>query len=60
MLIAGVETNIYEEIKLSEHVSEEEWETIKPSRSDRRESIITYMKVNFLYVYGFFVSSVCC
>lgn len=48
MLIAGVETNIYEEIKLSEHVSEEEWETIKPSRSDRRESIITYMKVNFL------------
>ncbi|XKL59990.1 hypothetical protein PGB90_001006 [Kerria lacca] len=44
VLLSGLERNFFEELKLSEHVSEEEWETIKPSKSDRRESIITYMK----------------
>lgn len=49
VLLSGLERNFFEELKLSEHVSEEEWETIKPSKSDRRESIITYMKVRYTH-----------
>ncbi|KAK7588081.1 hypothetical protein V9T40_005326 [Parthenolecanium corni] len=44
VLLSGLERNIFEELKLSENVSEEEWETIKPLKSDRRESIIVYMR----------------
>lgn len=56
ILISGLETNIFEELELSQHVSEEEWETIKPSKSDRRESIISYIKVRtFAYkLYDFY------
>jgi len=35
-----------EEIELSQRVSEEEWEEIRPSRIDRRQSMISFMKVN--------------
>lgn len=37
---------IQEEIELSQRVSEEEWQEIRPSRIDRRQSMISFMKVN--------------
>lgn len=36
---------IQEEIELSQRVSEEEWDEIRPSRIDRRQSMILFMKV---------------
>lgn len=39
---------IQEEIELSQRVSEEEWEEIRPSRIDRRQSMISFIKVKII------------
>ncbi|XP_065210970.1 ionotropic receptor 93a-like isoform X2 [Planococcus citri] len=44
ILMLGLEANIFEELGLSKEISEEEWESIKPTKRDRRESIISYIK----------------
>ncbi|XP_065204300.1 ionotropic receptor 93a-like [Planococcus citri] len=44
ILMLGLEANIFEELGLSKEISEEEWESIKPTKKDRRESIISYIK----------------
>lgn len=36
---------VREEIDLSNQVSDEEWETIRPSRLDRRASLLSHIKV---------------
>lgn len=57
ILISGLETNIFEELELSQHVSEEEWETIKPTKRDRRESIISYIKVKSPFAFTYYKKS---
>lgn len=41
-------TLIQQEIELSQRVSEEEWEEIRPSRIDRRQSMISFIKVKII------------
>jgi len=38
---------IQQEIELSQRVSEEEWDEIRPSKIDRRKSMISFIKVRF-------------
>jgi len=38
---------IQQEIELSQRVSEEEWDEIRPSKIDRRQSMVSFIKVNF-------------
>lgn len=38
---------IQQETELSQRVSEEEWEEIRPSKIDRRQSMISFIKVKF-------------
>lgn len=42
---------IQEEIELSQRVSEEEWEEIRPSRIDRRQSMISFIKVKIINIH---------
>lgn len=44
---------IQEEIELSQRVSEEEWEEIRPSRIDRRQSMISFIKVKIINIRKF-------
>lgn len=45
-LAVALDYSIEEEIRLSEQVSDEEWEVIKPTKQERREAILNFMKVN--------------
>lgn len=45
VFIMAFNTLIQQEIELSQRVSEEEWEEIRPSRIDRRQSMILFIKV---------------
>lgn len=36
---------IQQEIELSQRVSEEEWDEIRPSKIDRRQSMVSFIKV---------------
>jgi len=36
---------IQQEIELSQRVSEEEWDEIRPSKTDRRQSMVSFIKV---------------
>lgn len=38
---------IQQEIELSQRVSEEEWDEIRPSKIDRRQSMVSFIKVKF-------------
>lgn len=55
-LAVALDYSIEEEIRLSEQVSDEEWEVIKPTKQERREAILNFMKVkktsNDIFVYG--------
>lgn len=42
----GLDRLIRDEIDLSKQVSDEEWETIRPSRLDRRTSLLSSIKVS--------------
>lgn len=50
VFIMAFSTLIQQEIELSQRVSEEEWEEIRPSKIDRRQSMISFIKVNYKYV----------
>uniref|UniRef100_T1HWR6 Uncharacterized protein n=1 Tax=Rhodnius prolixus TaxID=13249 RepID=T1HWR6_RHOPR len=43
-LAVALDYSIEEEIRLSEQVSDEEWEVIKPTKQERREAILNFMK----------------
>lgn len=38
---------IQQEIELSQRVSEEEWDEIRPSKFDRRQSMVSFIKVKY-------------
>lgn len=48
VFIMAFNTLIQQEIELSQRVSEEEWEEIRPSRIDRRQSMILFIKVKLV------------
>lgn len=41
---------IQQEIELSQRVSEEEWDEIRPSKVDRRQSMVSFIKVKFNHI----------
>lgn len=47
-LVFALDKSILQEIELSQHVSEEEWETIKPPKSNRRDSLISFIKAKLV------------
>lgn len=39
---------IQQEIELAQRVSEEEWDEIRPSKIDRRQSMVSFIKVRYI------------
>lgn len=39
---------IQQEIELAQRVSEEEWDEIRPSKIDRRQSMVSFIKVKYI------------
>jgi hypothetical protein len=47
MFIMAFSALIQQEIELSQRVSEEEWDEIRPSKIDRRQSMVSFIKVKY-------------
>jgi len=50
MFIMAFSALIQQEIELSQRVSEEEWDEIRPSKVDRRQSMVSFIKVEFNHI----------
>lgn len=44
-LVEGLDTSAQAELDKSNKVSEEEWEQIKPSKAERKNTLLQFMKV---------------
>lgn len=54
VLLVAIDKSSTEEYELSNQVSEEEWEAIKPSKVERRNSLLMFLRVSKDWIFSIF------